>query len=171
MKKPSFKQTLVAGATVATLGLGLAGAGIASADSAAANGQTSLIDKLATTFNLNKDQVAAVFQQDRQDHLAQEQQNRAQRLAQAVTDGKLTQAQADHITAAQKDIESLMSQSEPGQEDDATRTSIRQKMDELRTWAQDNNVDLQYAGPMGHGGPGGPDGNGGTPPADSVTNN
>ena len=162
----NIKRTLVVGATVATLGIaGLAGAGMASADNTA--GGTSLIEKLATKFNLNQDEVKAVFEADRTERHAQMQADQAERLAQAVTDGKLTQAQADHITAAQKELESLRGTGGPGSMDEATRTAVKEKMDALRTWAEENNVDMAYVGRGGHGGPGGggPGGPGGERPA------
>ena len=159
--KTTMKRSLIAGATIATLGLAAAGVGVASAATSDTASGTSLIDKIATTFNLNRDEVAKVFTADRQAHMAEIEQAQANRLAQAVKDGKLTQAQADHITATQKEIRDLMGTTDPGTQDEATRTSIHNKMDALRTWATDNNIDLQYVGPGGHhgfGGPGGPDG-------------
>lgn len=161
--KTFVKRTIVAGATVATLGLGVIGAANATTNNTSDTG-TSLIDKIATTFNVNRDQVAALFTADRQEHEAQMQADQAARLAQAVTDGKLTQAQADYITNAQKDIQALRDSSQPGQETDAQRTEMKTKMDALRSWATTNNVDEQYIG----GGHGGPDGGGpGGAPADA----
>lgn len=162
--KTRIKQSLMVGATVATLGLGFAGAGLANASSTT-DGQTTLIEKLASKFNLNKDEVAAVFTADRQEHQGEMQAKQAERLAQAVTDGKLTQAQADYIANAQKEIHSLMSASDPQNQSDAQRDAVRTKIDALRDWATTNNVDMQYVGPGGHGGPGGP--GGGTPPTDA----
>jgi hypothetical protein len=155
--KKRIKHSLLVGATAASLGLAaITGIGMASAASNS-SGQTSLIDQIASKFNLNRDQVAAVFTADRAQHHAQMQADQAKRLAQVVTDGKLTQAQADYITGAQREIDNLMSSADPGQESDATRASIRQKIDTLRTWAKDNNIDQQYVGPggPGMGGPGG----------------
>ncbi|HEY6736407.1 MAG TPA: hypothetical protein VI322_01695 [Candidatus Saccharimonadia bacterium] len=156
-----LRHVLLAGAAVASIGLGVVGAGIASADSSTGSG-TSLIDKLATKFNLNRADVAAVFTADRQEHEAQRQADQAARLAQAVKDGKLTQAQAHYITNAQKALKTLMDAASPDQQTDAQRQAIRAKMDALRTWAQQNNVDLlRYVGPGGHGGFGGAGGFGG----------
>jgi hypothetical protein len=165
--KNRMKRSMLVGATAATLGLaGLTGIGMASAATAATTGQTSLIEKLATKFNLNKDEVTAVFTADHQAREAQMAADQAKRLAQAVTDGKLTQAQADYITNAQKEIKALRGDTAPDQETDATRTSIRTKMDALRTWATSNNVDQQYIGMGGHGGHGGMGGPSGAAPAD-----
>jgi hypothetical protein len=149
--KKRIKHTLLVGATAASLGLtAVTGVGMASAASNS-SGQTSLIDQIASKFNLNRDQVATVFTADRAQHQAQMQADQAKRLAQAVIDGKLTQAQADYITGAQKEISSLMSNGDPSQQSDATRASIRQKIEALKTWATNNNIDQQY---VGHGGPG-----------------
>jgi hypothetical protein len=150
----TIKRSLLAGAAVATIGLGLAGAGIASANTAA-GGQGSLIDKLATKFNLDKNEVAAVFQEDRQARHAEMAAKQTERLAQAVKDGRLTQAQADHITAARKEIHELMAKAGPGQADEATHRAIKEKMEALRTWAEEQNIDFRYVGPGGGHGPGG----------------
>lgn len=158
MNTTAIKRTILAGATMTFLGLGAVGAANAATNDTASTG-TSLIDKIATTFHVDRSQVAALFAADRQEHEAQMQADQAARLAQAVTDGKLTQAQADHITNAQKEIQSLRDKSEPGQETAAQRTEMKAKMDALRSWATTNNVDEQYIG-GGHGGPdgGSPDG-------------
>lgn len=158
--KFSPKQTILAGATIATLGLGLA-TGVGMASAATSSSGSSLVDKISSTFNLDKSKVQAVFDADRSEHQAQMKADQASRLAAAVKAGTITQAQSDYITNAQGEIEALMQKTEPGQEDDATRQSIHAKIEALRTWAQQNNVDESLIGPGGHGGPGGPGMNGG----------
>lgn len=153
-----LKTTIITGAALATIGLGAAGTGLASAASDSTNPQASLIEKLAAKFNVSQSDVEAVFTADRQEHQAQMQADMVSRLAQAVTDGKMTQAQAGYITNAQKEIEALMQQASPGQETDAQRQAVRDKIDALRIWATQNNVDEQYVGPGNHRGPGSPGG-------------
>lgn len=159
------KRTLVAGAAIAAVGMaGVGGVGLASAaTNSAADGSTgtSIVDKIATKFDLNKDEVKAVFDEDRAAHMAEMQQHQKERLAQAVTDGKITQEQADYITAAKAEIEALMGNASPEDESDTTREQIKTKMDALRTWADDNDINMRYVGGMMHGRHGGPGGPGG----------
>lgn len=148
-----IKKSLLVGAGVATIGLaGLSGAGIASAATTnTANSNDSLVDKIASTFHLDKSKVQAVFDQNRQEHMANMEAKRADALKQAVTDGKITQAQADHITAAWKEIDALRGTTKPEDMSTATRDQIKQKMDDLRDWLKQQNIDLHSLGLMGTG--------------------
>jgi hypothetical protein len=155
------KRTLIAGAAVAAISLaGVGSVGLASAATSDSTNGTSIVDRLATKFNLSKTDVQAVFDEDRSAHEADMQQHMEERLTQAVTDGKLTQDQADHIKQVAAEIKTLVGNKRPDEMDDATRQQVKDKLDALRTWAQQNNVDMQYlmvGGPgMGHGmgGPG-----------------
>lgn len=160
---PISKRTLIASAAVAAVGLaGIGGVGLASAATDSSSNGTTIVDKIATKFNINKDEVQAVFDEERNERHAEMQQERQERLAQAVKDGKLTQEQADHITAAFKEIEALMGNGRPDEQSDETRTQIRAKMDALHTWAQENDIDMpDLVFGVHHRGPGGPDGHGG----------
>ncbi|MCA9325120.1 hypothetical protein KDA23_03595 [Candidatus Saccharibacteria bacterium] len=151
-----IKKSLLVGASVATVGLSSFGMA-AAATSTNSNSDDSLVSKIAAKFNLNKSDVQAVFDADRQEHMTEMKTKRAEALKQAVTDGKLTQAQADHITAAWKEIDSLMGDTRPDQQSSATRKSIKAKMDALRTWTKNQGIDLESIEGLGgpHGGPGG----------------
>lgn len=151
----NVKRSLLVGATLATVITGVSGAGIVSAaTSSSSSSGTSLVDKIASKFNLNKSDVQAVFDQDRQEHGAQMEADQKEKLATAVKDGKLTQAQADHITQVMSEIKTLRGSTSPQEESDTVRSQIKSKLDDLRTWAKSNNVDMQYI-MFGHGGPGG----------------
>jgi len=153
-----LKRSLLIGAAVATTALGGIGAiGVASAaTNSATTGSSSIVDKIASKFNLNKSDVQAVFNEDRTTRQADMAAKQKERLAQAVTDGKLTQAQADYITKAQAEIASLRGTTKPGEESDTTREQIKTKTEALRKWATDNKIDLKYVmggGMRGHSGP------------------
>jgi hypothetical protein len=149
------KRSLLVGATLATVITGVSGAGIVSAATDSSNtSNTSLVDKIATKFKLNKSDVQAVFDQDRQEHQTQMEANQKEKLATAVKDGKLTQEQADHITQVMSEVNTLRGTTSPQDESDSVRSQIKAKLDDLRTWAKSNNVDMQYI-MFGHGGPGG----------------
>jgi cobalamin biosynthesis Mg chelatase CobN len=145
MKRSALVATAVAAVAVAGLGT------TSLVSAASTSSGTSLVDKIASKFNLQKSDVQAVFDQDRQEHQAQMEADQKQRLADAVKNGKLTQAQADHITQIMNEIKSLRgSSTSPRDESSTVRSQIKTKMDDLRTWAQQNNVDMQYV-MGGHG--------------------
>lgn len=152
------KKGLLVGASVATVGMSSFGMA-AAATSSSTNPDNSLVSKIASKFNLDKSEVQAVFDENHQERMQEMKTKRAEALKQAVTDGKLTQKQADHITAVWKQIDSLMGDKRPDQQSSATRKAIKTKMDNLRTWAKNQGIDLSsiegLGGPRGgHGGHG-----------------
>lgn len=126
----------------------MAGAGLVNAQSSTSGG-TSLVDKIAQKFNLNKSDVQKVFDEDRASHEAERQQKMEERLTQAVKDGKLTQAQADAIKAKLQEMKTFMDSLKDKTEQER-RDAMKTKMDELKQWAADNNIPKGYL-PMGHG--------------------
>lgn len=156
---PISKRTLIAGAAVAAVGLaGVGGVGLASAATSNSSNSTSIVDRIATKFNLDKDEVQAVFDEERNEHKAEMKQDRSDRLAQAVKDGDLTQEQADHITAAFNEIDALISDTPPDEQSEEAHKQVRAKMDALHAWAEENDIDMPdlVFGVRSHGGPGGP---------------
>jgi gas vesicle protein len=150
-----LKRSLLVGAAVATSVAGVAGVGLASADTLSTNtsssSSSSIVDKLADKFHLNKSDVQAVFDEDHAAHRTQMEADQKQRLADAVADGKLTQAQADHITSVMNDINTLMGDADPRSQSQTVHDQIKLKMDDLHQWAEDNNIDMKYVMGM-HGG-------------------
>ncbi len=155
----NVKSSLVVGATIATVVAGGIG-GItyaATTTTTSSGGNTTLVDKIASRFHLNKSDVQAVFDQDRQAHREQMHTEQQQRLTDAVAAGSLTQAQADHILSVQQEIRNLMGSANPHELSDSVRQQIMTKREELHSWAQTNNISLQdLMGPRGdnahHGG-------------------
>ncbi len=186
MLKPK-KSTVLAGAAIAVTLL-TAGAGVINAqtaDTSTASAQTtstkpmwkmdqkgnmmaSFVTAIAQKFNLNTADVQAVVDSTMQaDHAAMEakmQQASVARLAQAVTDGTLTQAQADLIEAKAAELKATMEASRTADQA-LTLAERKAKMDAqqtaLKTWAATNNIPETYlhfvGGPgfMGHGPRGG----------------
>lgn len=155
-----LQRTLLVGVSVLTLGVtGLSIGASASALSGDTDGQASLIDKIASTFNIDKTKLQEVFKADREERMAEMKTERAGALKSALDEGKLTQEQYDHIVSKQNEIDSMM-----GSLEDQTseqRQAIRDKMGELRDWFEEQNLDVRDLGigfGRGHGGPGGPRG-------------
>ncbi len=165
------KSLLVAGAVTSISLAGVTGLGVASAatNTTANNGESSLIDKIAAKFSLNKNEVKAVFDADHAEHEADQQKKAEEALTQAVKDGKITSAQKDLILAKQKEIKSAMDSDRDAMKDKTgaeRKTAMEQKRTELESWAKTNNIPTEYlryvmGGGRGHGSHGGPGMNGG----------
>ncbi|TSD06311.1 MAG: Uncharacterized protein Greene07147_170 [Parcubacteria group bacterium Greene0714_7] len=166
-------------ATAFVLGLAVVGGNLAYADTLSAsdknNPMSSLVSAIATKFNLNSADVQAVVDEvmktERAGHMAEMQANQATRLAKAVTDGKLTQAQANLITAKLAEMKASMEANRTANQNltEAERkTKMQAEHESLKAWATANNIPMNFLaqfGGKGHGFDGGkgPHGNGGAP--------
>jgi len=160
MKKP----LLIAG-VVSTIGLAGLGAGVAHAATStdsSDNPMSSLVDKIATKFNLNKDEVQALFDENRTEMEAKREEQVKSDLADLVKAGTITQTQADAITAKRAELQTQR-ESNKDSFKDLTADERKAKMEEERTaleaWAKEQGLDTKYLRyVMGHGpgGPGGP---------------
>lgn len=161
MKKQLAIAGIVAGiATAGVTGVGIANAATTSTTST--NPMSSLVDAIASKFNLNKSDVQAVFDAQRTQMQAEREAQIKEEVAQLVSDGKITQAQADKINAKRAEI-----QKEREANKDTATTNTREEMKtemdakrtELEKWAKDNGISTDYlryvmGGGHGHGGPG-----------------
>lgn len=167
MKTP-VKQFIVA-SIVGTIGMaGLATAGIANAEtsnSSSDNPMSSLVDKIASTFNLDKSKVQEVFDAERTEHEAEREQQRTEKLQALVDAGTITEAQK---TAIETKLKEMKAERETNGDDlkdlsdDERKTKMDEKRTALETWAKEQGLDLSelrgvLGGPGGHGG-GGPRG-------------
>ena len=133
-----MKKSLLIGLSTTAVTLSLVGlASMASAQSTSAG--TSLIDKIATKFNLNKSDVQAVFDANRTEKEAERAAEMSDKLQTLVDKGTITADQKAKIEAKQKELQTAR---------DAKRT-------ELEKWASDNGIDAKYI--MGGHGPKGDD--------------
>jgi hypothetical protein len=154
----NIKKPLIATAAFAVVStVGLGASAYAVTDSSNNNG-SSIVNKIAEKFNLNKDEVKEVFTEEKAERTEERKAEQVERLATAVEGGDLTQAQSDYITKALAEIESLRSDTSSEDKADASREETKAKMDALRDWATENEVDKKLVGHAGgHGRHGGPD--------------
>lgn len=104
---------------------------------------SSLVTAISQKFNLNSADVQKVFdEQKTQMDLARQQEEKS-RLDQAVTDGKITQDQANKITAKKAELEAYHTSIE-GKTEQEEHALMRTQMDGLKQWATDNNIPMQY---------------------------
>lgn len=174
-----MKKHLLAAGVAATVGLSAVGAGVAHAattNSASTDPMSSMVDKIATKFNLNKADVQKVFDEQKTEMQAERGQKVKDEVAQLVKDGKLTQAQADAINAKRAEVQKDREANRDAMKD-KTQAERKAEMDkkkaELEAWAKQQGIDSQYlryvmGGGPGHGhGPGGPGGHRGDNDGDS----
>lgn len=161
----ALTKSLVVAGVLGTVGIGtLTGANIASAESGTGGSSTdpmsSLVQKIASKFNLNKDEVQKVFDEDRTAHDAEREKQVTERLQKLVDAGTITAAQK---TAIENKLKDLKTSREADRETmkDLTNEQRKAKMDEKKTelenWAKEQGLDLIklkgiFGGPGGHGG-------------------
>ncbi|HCC83433.1 TPA: hypothetical protein DEP96_01130 [Candidatus Uhrbacteria bacterium] len=156
-KLSKTRKAIVTAAIVATLGASVFTAVsttyAATVPSANANPINNLVTTIADKFHLNKDEVQAVFDEQRQQIHADLEAKMSAHLDQAVTNGKLTQAQADAVTAKQAELDTFMkSQKDVAPAD--RQAAMKTEMDSLKTWAKDNSIPAGFVfrGELGHHG-------------------
>ena len=138
--------------------LGVSGAGLLASQAVFAqgsSGQDNLIDKLATKFDLNKDEVKQVFDEE---HAIRE-EKRAEKLSQylqtKVDDGTITESQKSMVESK---LEELKNKREEFKNQNITHEQLHEEMKkqkaELDQWAKDNNIPVDLLKPrfgrMGH---------------------
>jgi hypothetical protein len=159
-----MKKHLVIAATAATIGLTGLGVGVAhaatTASSTSTNPMSSLVDAVATKFNLNKADVQQVFDEQKSKMDAEREQTIKDKVAKLVTDGKITQAQADLINAKRAEMQKQHDANKASMQsmsDTERKAAMEKEKTDLETWASQNNIDSQYlryifGGGHGHGG-------------------
>lgn len=142
------KKSFLAAAAVGTIGIGSLTATLAA--NAQSSDSENLVDKIASTFNINKDEVQKVFEENRSERKAEFEQKQQERLDQAVADGKITAEQKDLIVAKFEELKSFK-ESLKDKTKDERKQAFQENRDSLKSWAEDNNIPLNYLKP--HKGP------------------
>jgi hypothetical protein len=155
-----LKKGLVAAAAVAVVGAaGLTATQAVSADTTdGASTKTSIVDKIATKFGLNKEDVQKVFDEDHATHDAERQAKQSERLQALVDKGVITADQKTKIETKLKELQATR-ESEKDSFKTLTKDERRAKMDAnkagLEKWATDNGIDLTKLEGLFMGGAGG----------------
>jgi competence protein ComGC len=161
-----MKKQFVAAGVAATIGIAGLGAGVAHAETSTNSSNTdpmsSLVDKIATKFNLNKSDVQQVVDEQRASMESQHEKQVKSDVAQLVKDGKITQAQADAINAKRAEIQKNREANRDTMKDKTDterKTTMGKERSGLEAWAKQQGIDSQYLRyvvdhvPDGHGGP------------------
>lgn len=139
-----MQKAFIAAVATATIGAGSIGIGTAFAAEPTTHPRVeSLVQAIATKFNLSKDEVQKVFDEQRAlgqaEHKAEFEQHAGDMLAKAITDGKITQAQADLITAKFKELQTNKPDLQ-GKTPQEIEKIMKSHMDEIKTWMKDNGI-------------------------------
>lgn len=151
MKKRSSKKLIIIGSLASLVFAG----GLLGADYVKAQGDrncTSMVEKIAQKFNLNKDEVQKVFDEERTERITERHASFEENLSKSVEEGKISEEQKQLIL---KKMEELRAEREKFIE--LTREERREKMQETRSnmesFLEENGIDesvLRHGG-MGHG--------------------
>ncbi len=148
MKSP---RPLILGSLAATallLGSGLAVQASFAADSPTVSPLNGLVEKIAAKFNLNKEEVQAVFDEEKAVHLAEMnaelKELAEEQLSRAVTDGELTQAQKDLITAKQTETQQKTEEALTIEDEGDRQAALDQIHADLSKWAAKNDIDVRW---------------------------
>jgi len=145
------KQLMVAGMVAATGLAGLTGVSVANAEtnaSSTTNQMSSLVDALAAKFNLNKTDVQKVVDEQHAKMQAEREQEVKDKVAALVTDGKLTQAQADKLNAKRAELQKEREAHRASVQEmtaDERKAEMASHRTELNQWMEDNGIDSQYS--------------------------
>ena len=148
MKKIS--RTIALTALMAALA-GTASLGVSAASAHDETGST-LVDRLATRFNLNRDEVQQVVDEVRTERHQAHEARYAERLEQAVADGVLTTEQKDQLIAKHDELRAFV-ESLKATTPEERRAALKTKHEELRVWADQHDIPVRYllgAGLRGH---------------------
>ena len=160
------------GGAVAAVGLGSLGSvGIANAATKTnTNPQQSLIEKLATTFKLNKDDVKKVFDEEHASRQAEHTADMKTKLDAAVKAGTINQDQEDKIIAKAAELQKTRQADMDAFKDKTPaerKAAMEAKRAEIDKWISDNGIPTEFArfvmgdGPGSHRGHRGTEGKGG----------
>lgn len=158
-----MKKRLLIAAATAVVGLStIGGLGIASAETAStttsSDPMSSLVQKIATKFNLKQADVQSVFDENKAAMDATREKNIVTEQAQLVKDGTLTQAQSDAITAKRAALQKEMEASrttDQSKTDAERKTAMEARKTAIDTWLKDQGIDSKYTYLLmgrGHGG-------------------
>ncbi|HTK39235.1 MAG TPA: hypothetical protein VL362_00030 [Patescibacteria group bacterium] len=158
-----MNKHLVAATIAGTVGLaGLSTAGMVAAQSnqSSEHPTDGLVSALAEKFHLNKDDVQAVFDAQHQRHAQEREATVKEQLSKLVSNGTLTQTQADKILAKRDEIHTQREANRSHAHDKTSadmHDDMENHMSDLRTWAKDNGIPAMYLRFV-VGEPGGPHG-------------
>lgn len=123
-----------------------------------ATGSNSIVAAIAAKFNLNQSDVQAVFDEEHNKREAEMQKQVETKLTQAVTDGKITEAQKQAIIAKMTEMKSNRPDKAAFQSmtEDQRKAQMEARKAEMDAWLSQNGLTQEIfrelvGGPRGRG--------------------
>ena len=135
------KKSLIAAMAVVALGAGALSTNAVLAAEEVNGPVNNLVSAIATRFNLNEEEVQAVFDAEHEEMRAEHEQKAEEHLAKLVTDGKLTQEQADLVLVQQEEHRVFM-EGLKDLEGEERGAAMKAHREESRLWAEENDIPL-----------------------------
>lgn len=133
--------------------LSLLGAGFTTTASAHSTTEADgFAQRIATEFNLSKDEVLSFLKEENTARKAKREEKHADHLKQLVTDGKLTQAQADALAIKQAEIRAARTndrESMKGLTHEERRAQMKAKRSEMDAWLKTQGIEPEVLRPSG----------------------
>jgi hypothetical protein len=148
IKVLTLKKQLMIGVAAGSLCI-ISLAGIASA--ATTTKPASLAQEIAAKFNLKSADVQGVIDTHKTEARSYRSGLETDRIAQAVKDGKITQSQADSLTAKLAELKADRP-TDGTKPTAAQKAEMKSKMDAFRQWLKDNNIPKNLVHGGGRGG-------------------
>lgn len=98
---------------------------------------------LADHFNLDIEEVEAFFEEYRAEKKGDFEERAADRLNELVTEGTITQEQADALTSLYEDGEEFR-QSLADLSPEERREAVEERMEEVKAWAEEQGLDEEF---------------------------
>ncbi len=140
--------------TLSTVGIGAAIVAGSMFAVSAANAQSGggVSDDRATAIaeklGVDSDQVKEAFEEVHAEKKAEREEQKAERLAGLVSDGTLTQEQADSLTAKHAELrETMQALKDSGASREEIRKQMKTAKEEFKTWAEEQGIDLEAIRP------------------------
>lgn len=131
--------------TVLVVSLLMVGVLTASLVSAQDSAYPTIIERLSSRFNLNKDEVQQVFEEVRDEHKADMYARWADRLGDFVAEGKITEDQKQAILDKHEEVEAKMEEiRSQNLTEDERREKVRALHDELRSWSDEQGLNFPF---------------------------
>ena len=121
--------------------------GTASADNSSR--RTSIIERIASRFNLNKNDVQSVFDEQRKAHREEMTKQLETRLSEAVSKGTINEEQKSLILTKHEELQKEREADLESRHDmtpEERRADAQKHRDEMKSWAEANNIPSEFVG-------------------------